>query len=104
MRDYPPAHVIHEVGCGEAPPGLIAFRAASLIDWPTARPHRCFSSATVAGNAEVVAEPVTYDRHAYAPSTIWPKDAARALCRTCRGTHPDEPVDLAAFLSAGRAS
>lgn len=100
-REYPPAHVIHQADCEDAPGGLFVFKAASLQGYPNSRPHRCFSSETVAQNREVVAEPVDYEPHPYSPSTIHPDDAPRPLCEVCRGTHGEQPVDLGAFLGLG---
>lgn len=88
MKEYEPAHVIHEAGCEDAPAGLFVFKASSLGDaYPNGRPHVCFDRDTIRFNREVVAEPGEYDPHTYAPSTIHPEDAARPLCRVCRGTH-----------------
>lgn len=90
VRDYAPAAVIHEADCKGAPPGLIAFRAGSLMEThPNGRPHICFDLDTVRNNRLVVAEPVDYEPHLWEPSTIRPDDARRALCRICRGTHGD---------------
>lgn len=97
MKDYPPAHVIHESGCPDAPPGLLTFRAHSLREYPTSRPHTCFSRQTVVRNRDVVAESVDYGEHAYQASTLHPEDAIRPLCEICRGTHGVH-VDLAALL------
>lgn len=94
MRDYPPAHVIHEANCRDALPGLLRFRAQFVpAAHPNARAHTCISHETVRMNREVVAEPGEAGNHAYEPSTTRPADAARALCRHCRGTH-GIPVDL----------
>jgi hypothetical protein len=95
MRDYPPAHVIHEATCPDAPDGLFTFKAAALEGaYPTSRPHVCFNRDTVTHNRDVVAEPGFYEPHDYRPSTLHPADAVRALCEECRGTHgdPDAPV------------
>lgn len=100
MREYPPAHVIHQADCDDAPAGL-AFRAQALAAYPNSRPHRCFSRDTVTHNREVVAEVIDYEPHAYEPSTIHPDDAVRPLCKVCRGTHGDQAVDLRAFLGLG---
>lgn len=97
MKDYPPAHVIHEARCPDAPPGLVVFHARELRAYPTSRPHRCFTSETVERNREVVAETVEYEPHRYEPSTLKPADATRALCSICRGTHGDS-VPLDQFL------
>jgi hypothetical protein len=57
MRDDLPAHVIHEVGCPDAPKNLIVFRVANVATaYPSARAHTCISHQTVAMNREVVAE------------------------------------------------
>jgi hypothetical protein len=98
MRDYPPAHVIHEAGCADAPAGLFTFRASALIAYPTSRPHACFNRATIVENRQVVAEPGDDQAHAYMPSSLHPADAVKRLCRVCRGTHPEKPVDLAEWL------
>jgi hypothetical protein len=87
MRDYAPAHIIHEETCEEAP-GLIAFRAQNLLEaYPTSTPHTCFSRDSVNNNRYVVAEPGEYERHDWQPSTLVLLDATRALCKICRGTH-----------------
>lgn len=88
MREYPPAHVIHEATCPDAPPGLITFRV-DLVPavHPNARAHTCVSPATVQNNREVVAEPGDAGDHAYEPGAYRPVDAARWLCRHCDGTH-----------------
>ena len=40
MREYPPAHVIHEARCEDAPPGLLTFRAHLIpAVHPNARAH-----------------------------------------------------------------
>ena len=91
-RHYPPAHTIHEVGCPDAPKGLITFRARGLAQaYPNAMPHTCFTRETVRQDREVVAEAVEYEPHPYRPSGATQPDAVRPLCRTCRGTHPDDP-------------
>lgn len=88
MRHYPPAHVIHEANCPDAPAGAFAFRASVLKQaYPNSRPHTCFDRETVTGNREVVAESPDWEAHVYRPSTIHPPDAVRALCEVCRGTH-----------------
>jgi hypothetical protein len=90
VRDYAPAHVIHEATCADAPDGLRVFRASGLLyAHPNGRPHVCFDRDTVVYNREVVAEPGDYERHVYQPSTIRPADASRALCTICRGIHGD---------------
>jgi len=104
MRDYPEAHIIHEAKCAEAPPGLFVFRARALQSYPNSRPHTCFTSATVAYDRLVVAEPGGYQPHDYLPSTIRPDDATRSLCAVCRGTHPvGQPFNLLPFLGVGAA-
>jgi hypothetical protein len=52
----------------------------------------------VAEDHAVVAEPGEYEPHEHQASTIWPDDAPRPLCRICRGTHGEQPVDVRAFL------
>lgn len=98
MKDYPPAHVIHEENCPDAPRGLPVFRAEHLVDYSNSRPHHCFNRETVAHNRMVVAEPGDYEPHPYVPSSIHPADAVKPLCRVCRSTHPAEPVDLRKWL------
>lgn len=97
MKEYPPAHVIHEAACPDAPPGLLTFRA-DLIPavHPNARAHTCISPATVQNNREVVAEPGDEADHQYEPSVNRPDDAWRPLCRRCSGTHGE--VTLADWL------
>jgi len=88
MREYPPAHVIHEADCPGAPPGLFTFRAQLIpAVHPNARAHTCVSHATVYYNREVVAEPGDAGDHLYEPSGDRPHDATRPLCRHCSGTH-----------------
>jgi hypothetical protein len=97
MREYPPAHVIHEARCPDAPSGLISFRASYIpAVHPNARAHTCVSYATVQGNREVVAEPGDSGDHVYEPSENRPQDATRALCRHCSGTHGE--VHIAGWL------
>jgi hypothetical protein len=97
MREYPPAHVIHEALCEDAPAGLLTFRAHLIpAVHPNARAHSCVSPATVHYDREVVAEPGEGRDHLYEPSGIKPDDATRALCRHCSGTHGE--VDLASWL------
>lgn len=97
MRNYPPAHVIHEAICEDAPPGLISFRAQLIpAVHPNARAHTCVSPATVQNNREVVAEPGDAGDHAYEPSPNRPGDATRPLCRRCSGTHGE--TDIAELL------
>jgi hypothetical protein len=99
MRHYPPAHVIHEATCPDAPPGLITFRAHALeAAFPTSRPHTCFDQSTVTLNREVVAEPGGYEPHEYQASTIHPADAYRRLCEVCRGTHGEAEDPAAGIL------
>jgi hypothetical protein len=99
MRDYPPAHTIHELGCPEAPTDLIAFRARGTREaHPNGFPHTCVTSDTVKHNREVVAEPPSFEPHPYAPSAAEQPDATRPLCRTCRGTHPNEPEAVHGLL------
>ncbi len=88
MKEYPPAHTIHEARCPEAPAGLFSFRAGNLGQaYPNARPHHCFTRDTVRMNLPVVAEHIAYQAHPYEPSTLRPEDASKALCKICRGTH-----------------
>lgn len=88
MREYPPAHVIHEADCPDAPPGQLTFRAELIpAVHPNARAHTCVSHATVQNNREVIAEPGDATDHAYVPSESQPDDAFRPLCRQCGGTH-----------------
>lgn len=96
MRDYPPAHTIHEVDCTDAPAGLFPFRVHNVpFAYPNARAHTaCISHETVRMNREVVAEPGDYEPHPYEASAERPADAARPLCRTCGGTHGDVLAEL----------
>lgn len=97
MREYPPAHVIHEAACEDAPRGLISFRAHLLpVTHPNARAHTCVSPQTVTYDREVVAEPGDEGDHAYEPSDTRPPDATRLLCQHCYGTHGE--VDVAEWL------
>jgi hypothetical protein len=98
IRDYPPAHIVHEAKCPAAPLGLFAFKATVLAAYPNSRPHTCISRETVTYNRLVVVEPVGYPRHAYEPSGATQPDATRPLCRTCRGTHPNREIDLLQWL------
>lgn len=90
-RDYDPAVVIHVADCDEAPadPGMI-YPARAMQAYPNGRPHQCFQREAITRNAPSIVERVEYERHDYVPSTIFPDDATRPLCRTCRGTHGDE--------------
>jgi hypothetical protein len=88
-RDYLPAGVVHVADCDDAPAGLLTIPAKSLRGSHD-RPHSCVTTAAVAANRDVVVERLDVEPHGYARSTIWPEDAARPLCRICRGTHPGE--------------
>lgn len=101
MRDYPPAHVIHEASCEDNPGELLVFKAHNLVAWPNSIPHRCVSRRTITSDRDVVAEPINYEPHEYEPSTLRPADAVKALCKVCRGTHGSE-VDLRQFLGLER--
>jgi hypothetical protein len=105
MRDYPPACVIHEADCPEAPTGRLVLRASGLREaYPNGRPHTCFTRATVLSNRDVIAETIEYDPHPYQPSGATLPDAVRPLCRICRGTHPSTPgsaPDMPATLVIG---
>lgn len=90
-REYEPAGVVHVADCAEAPAGRMFILRAAALRNSHDRPHSCFTRAHAAANAEIVIERVDYKTHAYVQSTIWPADATRPLCRTCRGTHGDNP-------------
>ncbi|MDT5150591.1 MAG: hypothetical protein QOI01_2324 [Mycobacterium sp.] len=81
LRHYPPARTIHDVGCPDAPPGQIVFRASSLLPaYPNAVPHTCFTRDTVLDNRDVVAEAVEYEPHPYRPSGATQPDAGYGPC------------------------
>ncbi|MGK5677607.1 hypothetical protein [Actinoplanes sp. URMC 104] len=88
MKDYPPARLIHESTCPDAPGGLVL--PASAFRDSHDRPHTCVTRDTIRNNRPVVTEHVEYERHTYTPSTIEPADATRKLCRVCYGTHPED--------------
>jgi hypothetical protein len=106
MRDYPPAPVIHDADCPDAPTGQLVFPAGGLRQtYPHGVPHTCFTRDTVLRNRDVIAETIHYEPHLYQPSGATQPDAARPLCRTCRGTHPDaaEPsLQVVSAIVAGR--
>ncbi len=90
-REYEPAGVVHKATCLDGPvEAHFTLRAAALRNSHD-RPHFCFTRADAAANAEITIERVDYGPHDYVQSTIWPVDATRPLCRTCRGTHGDNP-------------
>jgi hypothetical protein len=89
-REYEPAGVVHVLDCDEGPAERLLVLRAQGLRGSHDRPHRCVTAAAVAANDEVVIERVDYGPHDHVESTIWPDDATRALCRTCRGTHGNE--------------
>jgi hypothetical protein len=94
-KDYPPAPIVHDARCEDAPEGVPVPPRGVLQSYPNATVHTCFSNATVTSGRGVIVEQGDYEPHPYEESTVTTVEvgvqAARPLCRTCRGTHPDEP-------------
>lgn len=88
MRDYPPGAVFHLPSCstilGHSAPSLPVLKAVAD------NPSHQWCPCTGGGPDQapyVIIERVDYGPHLYVPSQNRPRDAVRALCRTCRGTH-----------------
>ncbi|GAA0463597.1 hypothetical protein Aca07nite_59730 [Actinoplanes capillaceus] len=86
-RDYPPGVVLHAPHCREAGDGnratLPVLRA--ITGYPS---HRWCPCGNVDDTPHVVVEQIEYGPHLYTPmSSPPPRDATRALCGICRGTH-----------------
>lgn len=90
-REYEPAGVVHVADCDLAPDERSYILRAAALRNSHDRPHTCFTRAHAAANAEIVIERIDYEKHPYIQSTIFPDDAVRPLCRTCRGTHRHNP-------------
>jgi hypothetical protein len=96
LREYPPGAVFHNPSCpdinGHSAPSLPILQA--VAENPSHRYCMCTGGGPDAA-PYVVIERVDYGPHLYVPSPNRPRDAVRALCRTCRGTHgepqPGEP-------------
>jgi hypothetical protein len=97
LREYPPGAVFHIPSCpdvADSAPSLPVLQAVA------ANPSHRYCVCTGGGPddaPQVVIERVDYGPHLYGPSPNRPRDATRALCRTCRGTHGQEattPPDL----------
>jgi hypothetical protein len=102
-RHYPPAHIIHEANCPDAPKRRIVFRASGLRHaYANGVPHTCFTRQTVLQNRDVVAEAVEYEPHPYQPSGATQLDAVRPLCRTCRGTHREVSQEVPGYVGPSR--
>jgi hypothetical protein len=88
VRDYPPGAVFHISSCpeitGHSAPSLQVLRA--VAENPSHRYCPCTGGGPDTA-PYVVIERVVYGDHLYVPSAHRPRDAVRALCRTCRGTH-----------------
>jgi hypothetical protein len=90
LREYPPGAIFHTSSCpeitGHSAPSLPVLQAVA------ANPSHRYCICTGGGPDTapyVVVERVDYGPHLYVPSPSRPRDATRALCRTCRGTHGD---------------
>jgi hypothetical protein len=97
-RHYEPARVVHKATCPDAPQGFVLRAVAVMQAHPNATLHNCLTPIAVRQNPEVTTEAVTYEPHLYHPSAATQPDAVRPLCRTCRGTHPEELGESAGFL------
>lgn len=94
-RHYEPAVYVHEATCEDAPNQAIVYSPLAVAGaYPTARPHTCFSRATITMGRKVVIEHVVYEPHRYEAATIYPVDAIRPLCTVCRGTHSDVELNI----------
>ncbi|MFC4072245.1 hypothetical protein [Actinoplanes subglobosus] len=88
LRHYPPIAVFHIPQC----PTLGGNGTARHHDVARDdRPHHvdcsCFRLAMTTVAPFVIVEEGDDADHLYAPSQDRPADAARSLCRTCKGTH-----------------
>ena len=88
-RNYPPARLVHEASCVNAPPGLMPVPASAFRNTLDVA-HDCLSREHALRNVDVVAEPPMTERHPYEPSTLLPPDATRARCKDCWGTHAED--------------
>jgi hypothetical protein len=91
LRDYPSGAVFHISSCpditGHTAPSLRVLQA--VAENPSHRYCLCTGGGPDSA-PYVVIERVDYGDHLYLPSANRPRDAVRALCRTCRGTHGPE--------------
>jgi hypothetical protein len=91
LREYPRGAVFHTSSCpdiaGHSAPSLPVLKA--VADNPSHRYCLCTGGGPDSA-PYVVIERVDYGDHLYLPSANRPRDAVRALCRTCRGTHGSE--------------
>jgi hypothetical protein len=91
LREYPRGAVFHTSSCpdiaGHSAPSLPVLKA--VADNPSHRYCLCTGGGPDSA-PYVVIERVDYGDHLYLPSANRPRDAVRALCRTCRGTHGPE--------------
>lgn len=83
---YPPQPNVRPATVAEIGGGLALAAAEALRQHPFARPVGSMGMST----SMVVVEPVDYPEHPYRPGMIWPGNAVRELCMTCRGTHEAE--------------
>lgn len=96
LREYPPGVVFHNPSCpdinGHSAPSLNVLRA--VADNPSHRYCMCTGGGPDTA-PYVVIERIDYGHHMYIPMPGQPpRDAVRALCQTCRGTHgPDQQDD-----------
>jgi hypothetical protein len=87
-RHYPPIAIFHIPRCptlggnGTAKPHDVA-----RADWPHHTDCACFRLAMTRVAPYVIVEEGDDTGHLYEPSADRPDDAARSLCRTCKGTH-----------------
>ena len=108
VREYPPGVILHAPHCIEGGTSPAVPIDAAYRTYPSRQLHFCFGGMVPPGLLDMVAlqeimpyvviEQVEYGAHLYNPSAEKPDDAARALCRKCRGTHGDagalQPSDL----------
>jgi hypothetical protein len=97
LRDYPAGVILHAPHCVEGGNAPAVPLDAAYKEYPSRQLHFCFGGMDPSGALDglaaaeimpyVVVEPVGYGRHDYRPSSDQPKDATRALCSVCRGTH-----------------
>ncbi|GIE35878.1 hypothetical protein Ait01nite_089230 [Actinoplanes italicus] len=97
LRHYPPGVVLHTSSCpditGHSAPSLQVLQA--VLKYPSYRYCMCTGGGPETA-PYVVVERIDYGDHLYIPKPgNPPRDAVRALCRTCRGTHgPAQQDDL----------
>jgi hypothetical protein len=87
-RHYPPIAVFHIPECPTlGGNGTARSHEVARADWPHHRDCACFRLAMTAVVPYVIVEEGDDGDHLYEPSGDRPDDAARSLCRTCKGTH-----------------